>query len=98
MTLTAIHIIQADITCRKTGYPHQTTLSNDYRSLASSTLIKPKWEGEVRIYPAKKKKELLIFRLNPLPHILGAFMVMVTKHLADKIISASALNIVSELR
>lgn len=97
MTLNSIHIIQADTTCRKEGYSHQTTLSNNCRSLLSSTFIELKWEGEVRIYPAKKKKELLIFRLNPLPHILGAFMMMVTEHLTDKIIGAFALHIASKL-
>jgi hypothetical protein len=52
----------------------------------------------VRIYSAKKKKELLIFRFNPLPHILGAFVGVMAQHLADKVIATLALKIVKQFR
>jgi len=94
MTLNAIHMIQADIAPRKTGYAPRTTLSNNCNNLAGSTFIAPKWEDKVRIYSGGKKKELLIFRFNPLPHILGTFMGVMAEHLADKVIAALALNTV----
>ena len=43
-----------------------------------------------------KEKQLLIFRFNPLPHILGTFVRVMAEHLADKIIATLRLKIAKQ--